>query len=200
MNIPVARLGELVKIRGGGTPSKDIPEYWDGSIPWASVKDFKTTDITQTVDSITEAGVANSATSVIPAGSILVPTRMAVGKAAINAVAMAINQDLKALFPTPGVSVRYLLHALLANGPFLERMATGATVKGITLDVLRSLEIPLPPLDEQKRIAAILDKADQLRQKRRHPYEGRDGGEGRRLRDHATRQGQSRRRTEAPAH
>ncbi|UWM82403.1 restriction endonuclease subunit S [Rhizobium sp. SRDI969] len=167
MNARVARLGELVEIRGGGTPSKDVPEYWNGPIPWVSVKDFKTTEIMRTVDTITAAGVANSATNIIPAGNILVPTRMAVGKAAINKAPMAINQDIKALFPASDVSVRYLLHALLANGRVLERMATGATVKGITLDVLKALEIPLPSLEEQKRIAAILDKADQLRQKRR---------------------------------
>lgn len=167
MSVHMVRLEELVEIRGGGTPSKDVPEYWNGPIPWASVKDFKSTEIARTIDTITDAGVVNSATNLIPTGNILVPTRMAVGKAAVNIVPMAINQDLKALFPAPHVDVRYLLYALLANGKALERMATGATVKGITLDVLRRLEIPLPPLDEQKRIAAILDKADQLRQKRR---------------------------------
>lgn len=160
-------LGEIVDIKGGGTPDKSIASYWGGPIPWASVKDFKTTEISRTVDTITEEGVANSATNIIPANSILVPTRMAVGKAAVNAVAMAINQDLKALSPKDHVDLRYLLHALLAKAPDLERQATGATVKGITLEVLRSLSLPLPPLDEQKRIAAILDQADELRRKRR---------------------------------
>lgn len=159
-------LGEIVDIKGGGTPDKSIASYWGGPIPWASVKDFKTTEISRTVDTITEEGVANSATNIIPANSILVPTRMAVGKAAINTVAMAINQDLKALSPMDHVDHRYLLHALLAKAPDLERQATGATVKGITLEVLRSLSLPLPPLDEQKRIAAVLDQADELRRKR----------------------------------
>lgn len=167
MSARTVRVGELVEIKGGGTPSKAVSSYWNGSIPWASVKDFKTTEISQTVDNITEEGVINSATNIIPAGNILVPTRMAVGKAAINAIPMAINQDIKALLPHSQIFVRYLLHALLANAQVLERFATGATVKGITLDVLRNLQIPLPPLDEQKRIATILDKADQLRQKRR---------------------------------
>ena len=159
-------LGELVDIKGGGTPSKDVEAYWGGDIPWASVKDFKSSEIATTVDSITSEGVDNSATHVIPANSILVPTRMAVGKAAINTIPMAINQDLKALTPRKGVDLRYLLHALLTKAPELEKQATGATVKGITLDVLKSLEIPLPQLEEQKRIAAILDQADELRRKR----------------------------------
>ncbi len=159
-------LGELVEIKGGGTPSKDVPEYWDGEIPWASVKDFKDFSLGTTVDRISASGVSNSATQIIPAGNIIVPTRMAVGKAAVNLIDMAINQDLKAIIPGPKVTVRYLLHALLANSKLLEDQATGATVKGIKLDALRSLRIPLPPLEEQKRIAAILDQADALRRLR----------------------------------
>ncbi|ABF62511.1 type I restriction-modification system; S subunit (plasmid) [Ruegeria sp. TM1040] len=156
-------LGELVEIRGGGTPDKKVPDYWDGDIPWASVKDFKSTSLASTIDRITQAGVANSATQVIPAGNIIVPTRMAVGKAAINEIDLAINQDLKALIPSQRIDRQYLLHALLANAKTLEDQATGATVKGIKLDALRSLQIPLPPLQEQRRIAGILDQADALR-------------------------------------
>lgn len=155
-------LGEVVTIRGGGTPDKSVSAYWNGNIPWASVKDFKDTVLANTIDSITEAGVAASATQIIPAGNIIVPTRMAVGKVAINTIDLAINQDLKALIPSDGLDPRYLLHALLANARRLEEQATGATVKGIKLDDLRKLKIPLLPLPEQKRIAGILDQADAL--------------------------------------
>lgn len=164
-------LGEVVTIRGGGTPDKSVPAYWNGNIPWASVKDFKDTALTNTIDRITEAGVAASATQIIPAGNIIVPTRMAVGKAAINTIDLAINQDLKALIPSDDLDRRYLLHALLANAQKLEDQATGATVKGIKLDALRSLQIPLPPVPEQKRIAGILDQADALRRLRARALE-----------------------------
>ncbi|QUS36369.1 restriction endonuclease subunit S [Falsirhodobacter algicola] len=160
-------LGELVEIKGGGTPDKSVAEYWDGDIPWASVKDFKSGILDKTIDKISQRGVASSATQIIRAGSIIVPTRMAVGKVAINTIDLAINQDLKALMPKSGVDIRFLYHALLANGSKLEEQATGATVKGIKLDVLRNLEIPLPPPEKQKRIAAILDQADALRRLRR---------------------------------
>src|ERR1700733_783799 len=99
----VVRLGDIVAVKGGGTPDKSVPAYWGGDIPWASVKDFKSTEINDTVDRITELGVANSATTIIPAGAILVPTRMAVGKVAITTIPLAINQDLKALIPDPKV-------------------------------------------------------------------------------------------------
>ncbi|MBF0417614.1 MAG: restriction endonuclease subunit S, partial [Magnetococcales bacterium] len=100
-------------------------------------------------------------------GNIVTATRMALGRAAINTIDIAINQDLKALFCKPGVDVRYILHFLNANAGLIESFGKGATVKGITLDILRQLTVPLPPLPEQKRIAAILDKADAIRRKRR---------------------------------
>jgi len=161
------KLGDVVVIKGGGTPDKSVAEYWGGTIPWASVKDFKSTEISTTLDSITQLGVANSATNIIPAGSIIVPTRMAVGKVAINLIDLAINQDLKALFPKSNIVTRYLLHVFLANSSKLEKQAYGATVRGITLDILKDFEIPLPPLEEQKRIAEILDRASSLISKRK---------------------------------
>lgn len=159
-------LGELVTIRGGGTPSRTVPEYWNGSIRWATVKDFKSTELAETQETITPAGIRDSATNIIPAGSVIVPTRMAVGKAAISTIDLAINQDLKALLPTGEVDTRFLLHFMLSHSDYLESQAQGATVKGIKLDLLRSLPFPRLPRTEQRRIAAILDKADAIRRKR----------------------------------
>jgi type I restriction enzyme S subunit len=162
------KLDELVSIVGGGTPSRDRSEYWSGNIPWVTVKDFKDIEISSSQEKITPSGLSASASNLIPAGNILVPTRMALGKAAVNSVDVAINQDVKALIVKDEMKIdkRYLLRFLLSKAGYLESRGKGATVKGITLDVLKSLEIPLPPLEEQKRIAAILDKADSLRRKR----------------------------------
>ncbi|BCD99228.1 type I restriction enzyme, S subunit [Marinagarivorans cellulosilyticus] len=168
-------LADLVDIRGGGTPSKKVAEYWGGSIPWASVKDFKSSELSITQDCITELGVKNSATNVLPAGTIVVPTRMALGKVAVTATNMAINQDLKALLVKDErvLDKRYLLRFLESKSDEIAKQGKGATVKGITLDVLRELDVYLPfpnnaekSLKEQKRIAAILDKADAIRRKR----------------------------------
>ena len=171
MSWPIVKLGDVVTIKGGGTPDKSIPAYWGGDIPWASVKDFKSYELSRTVDYITIEGVNASATQVIPAGNIIVPTRMAVGKVAINTVDMAINQDLKAIFFSRHIDREFLLHALLANAETLQNQASGATVKGIKVEVLKNLEIPLPPLEEQKRIAGILDQADALRRLRARALE-----------------------------
>ncbi|EEZ4278571.1 restriction endonuclease, partial [Escherichia coli] len=161
-------LGELVDIKGGGTPDKNNSEYWNGDIPWASVKDFKKNVLDSTLDSITLLGVRNSATSVIPAGNIIVPTRMALGKVAINTIDLAINQDLKALFIKDNdvVDRNYLFRWLESQSSLIESEGKGATVKGITLPFLKGLNVPIPPINEQKRIAAILGKAEDIRQKR----------------------------------
>lgn len=167
MNTPTARLGDLVTITGGGTPRRSEPSYWGPEIPWASVKDLSGPELNETAEHITRAGLRNSAASLIPTGSVILATRMAVGRAAINSVDLAINQDLKALYCTSDLDPRYLLHFLRQREAWFERLGRGATVKGITLDVLRRMTIPFPPLAEQRRSAAILDRADAIRQKRR---------------------------------
>jgi type I restriction enzyme, S subunit len=159
-------LDDLITMKGGGTPSKKIKEYWDGDIPWASVKDLTSTCLSKTQDYITKAGLENSNSNLIPEGSIILATRMAVGRVCINDFPVAINQDLRALFCSDKILSRYLLWFLLSSTHILENQASGATVKGITLDAIKNLEVPLPPLEEQKRIAAILDKADRVRRKR----------------------------------
>jgi type I restriction enzyme S subunit len=91
---------------------------------------------------------------------------MAVGKAAINSIDLAINQDLKAILPKEAVDRDFLLHFLLSKAKYLEGRAQGATVKGIKLELLRSLEFPQLSIEEQRRIANVLDKASGVRRKR----------------------------------
>lgn len=175
MSWPCIPLGDAVDFKGGGTPNRGTPEYWGGQIPWATVKDFNNGfSIEQTQEYITESGLKNSASNLIPAGTVIIPTRMALGKVAISKVDVAINQDLKAVFPKEKIDTSYLSWFFACSAKKIEGMGKGATVKGITLDTLRAMEIPLPPLPEQRRIAAILDKADALRQKRRQAIEKLD--------------------------
>jgi type I restriction enzyme S subunit len=94
---PKVSFGEIVTFRGGGTPRKDVPDYWSDEIPWATVKDFKGPFLDRTQNSISAKGLEKSAVNIIPAGHVIIPTRMALGKAAINKIDLAINQDLRAL-------------------------------------------------------------------------------------------------------
>jgi type I restriction enzyme S subunit len=172
----ITQLGNVVEIVGGGTPARDNPNFWDGGeIPWATVKDLKSTTLKGTLEHITQVGVESSSTRIIQPNSVIIATRMALGKAVINSVPLAINQDLKALTPASSLLPRYLLHYLLAKSNDFVKSGKGATVKGLTLDFVRQYPIPLPSLPEQQRIAAILDAADALREKRRQAIAKLDG-------------------------
>jgi len=156
-----AKLGNLLAdIRGGGTPSKKNPDYWGGDIPWASVKDITNFHKTRTQDYITRDGLNDSASNIIPSGTIIIATRMAVGKPVIFDCDVAINQDLKALFPKPALRTDFLFEWLKSAEDKIVGMASGSTVLGIRLEALRDFDILLPPLPEQKRIAEVLGSVD----------------------------------------
>ena len=152
----------LTKIEGGGTPSRTNQEYWAGEIPWATVKDLTAVRLNDASENISEAGLANSSAKLIPSGTIVIATRMAVGKASIFAKDVAINQDLKALYTSASINSEFLLQWYLSNSKKIESLGTGSTVKGITLDTLTALPFELPPLPEQKKIAAILTSVDDV--------------------------------------
>lgn len=153
----VCRLGDVsLTITGGGTPSKSNPEYWHGDIPWASVKDLKDFRyLERTEDHITEEGLKNSSANLIPSGRLIVCTRMGLGKAAINRVPMAINQDLKALELPVEVDPEFFLLVYKTR----EVKGSGMTVAGIKQDDLLALPVAIPPTEEQ---SAIVNKVDEL--------------------------------------
>lgn len=164
---PTKSLGELVDFLGGGTPRRDRPDYWGGDIPWASVKDFQSQSLETTHESITDEGLGNSASNLIPEGTVIIASRVGLGKVAINRKPVAINQDLKALTPRSNELLpRYLLLFLLSNAERFERAGVGATVKGLTIADYQKLKIAVPPLAEQERIVKLLDEADELRKLR----------------------------------
>lgn len=151
------RLGEMILNHiGGGTPDKSNEAYWNGDIPWMSVKDVHQDSMyaDRTIDSITPAGLENSSSNLIEANRLIVVMRMAVGRAVINKLPVAINQDLRALFFRDNVTQEYILRIF----KILKFETSGMTVKGIKLWVLLNTPIPLPPLAEQKRIVAKLDE------------------------------------------
>ena len=160
-NWKMKTLGEVCeKIIGGGTPSKSNPSYWNGSIPWASVKDIKEgkSELLATRDFISEEGLKNSSANLIPAGTLIISTRMGLGRIVKTKIDTAINQDLKAIFPKKEIDSDFLLLCLKNKAQEIIDAGGGTTVSGIRLDYLRSIEIPLPSLEEQKQIVNILNE------------------------------------------
>ncbi len=157
----VKPLGDLCEVVGGGTPSKDKTAYYLGDIPWATVRDMRQDNITETEFCITEEAVRSSATNIIPSGNVVIATRVGLGKVCLLGQDTAINQDLRGIIPRDAktLKVRYLYWWLKSVSDVIIAEGTGATVQGVKLPFIKSLPLPLPPLPEQERIVGILDEA-----------------------------------------
>ncbi len=154
-------LGECFqKVIGGGTPSRGIAKFWGGPIPWVTVKDLTSFNAYKAQETITLEALENSASHLIPKGTLIISTRMAVGRAVIYAVDAAINQDLKALFLNVNTDTLFLYYWLQFEEENIASGATGSTVKGLQVGDLKAIVIILPPLAEQRAIAAVLRDMD----------------------------------------
>ncbi len=162
------RLGDVAKFIGGGTPDKSNSSYWNGKIPWASVKDIKGDFLFSTEDFITELGLHESSASLCDENGLILVTRISPGKSIISKIKTAINQDLK-IIETEEFKP-FLKYFFDFYEEEIKLLSSGTTVKGIKLDVLNSLPFPLPPtLAEQQRIVNLIEtmfaKLDQAQEK-----------------------------------
>ena len=176
----VKRLGDVVeKLAGGGTPSRANPAFWGKEIPWVTVKDFATFHPQQTQESITKEGLKQSASNLIPAGTLITSTRMALGKAVIYEIDVAINQDLKAVFLWPNATVLFLYYWLEYHARMIDELGSGSTVKGISISDLKGIPFLLTSVTEQTAIVEVLSDMDAelaaLEQRRNKTYDLKQG-------------------------
>jgi type I restriction enzyme S subunit len=152
-------LRELASFRGGATPSKDNPEFWDGDIPWVSPKDMKRSYVSDSEDHITPQALKGSV-SFVPEGSVLIVTRgMILSRTvpvALTTAPVTINQDMKALVPRRDITGVYLLCLLQGVESVLLSLVEEAAhgTKKLRTDRLFKTRFPIPPLDQQSRIAS----------------------------------------------
>ena len=160
----VRKLKYLFDIYGGGTPSKDKLEYWNGDIPWVSPKDMKSSVISDTEDHVNEVAILDSATQLINTVAVLIVVRSGILKhsipVAVNACPVTLNQDMKALVPKQSLRAKYF--ALLFEGHQSALLAqwrkAGATVESIEHELLVNTSLPIPQTSEQVAIIAYLDR------------------------------------------
>ena len=170
--VPLGKV--IIHICSGGTPSKNHPDYWDGDIRWASVKDLKNGKyLDTTVDTITQQGLENSSSKLIPPGQAIVCVRMAIGKIVINKIPIAINQDLKAIRLSDLIDIDYFYYFYKT----LRLKGTGMTVSGIKQKELLDIPVPLPPISEQhliiERIEQLMSLCDDLESRQKSEREER---------------------------
>lgn len=158
------RLKDLGTWYGGGTPSKSNPDFWtDGDVPWLSPKDMGPEVLSSTIDHVTRAAVAGSSTKLVPAGSVAVVARSGIlertAPVAVVPFETTMNQDMKAVVPHEGVDARWIAWGLRAHERQLlrETRKAGTTVASIEMPRFYDFELPIPGLDEQRRIVAVLE-------------------------------------------
>lgn len=170
------KLGEVCKVVSGTTPKSSCPEYWNGTLNWVTPAELKDdSDIVyETERKITLRAVQDTGLKPFPIGTVLLSSRAPIGKVAISGREMYCNQGFKNLVCSGSIYNRYLYHFLKDKTEYLNALGRGATFKEISKDIVENIEIPLPPLETQRHIAAVLDKVSALIAKRRQQLDKLD--------------------------
>lgn len=159
-NWQIRKIGEVCEVVGGGTPKTNVNKYWDGNLCWATPKDLgKINDfkISETERKISKEGLKDSSAKVLPIGSVILSSRAPIGYVVINTVEMATNQGCKSFICGSEIYNKYIYYFLISNTEYLNSLGSGTTFKEISGSVLKEIDIPLPPIPEQKRIVKTLD-------------------------------------------
>ena len=162
----MTKLRDICRFQSGGTPSRGTPAYFNGNVPWITTVALNgdVIDGNQAIEWITDEAIAKSAAKIVPPHSVMVGTRVGIGKVAINSVPMSTSQDIISLI---GIDEnkwdkKFICHLITANKEHLTSQARGATIKGIKIEAIADLVLPEISLTEQARISEVIGKVDAL--------------------------------------
>lgn len=157
------KLSEILELIGGGTPKTSKLEYWDGDIPWLSVKDFNNDNryVYQTEKTITQLGLENSSTKLLQQGDVIISARGTVGEIATIPFPMAFNQSCYGLRAKQTIVTEDFLYYLIKDKvSILKKNTHGSVFDTITRDTFDRIEVDVPDLEHQRKISAILSDLD----------------------------------------
>jgi len=163
--VPVRAIGT---VHAGGTPSRDIPRYWNGKIHWVTpgeITKLESKYLSKTNECITYEGLACCGAKLFPEGSLLVTTRATIGGVAVSKLPVCTNQGFKNIVPNEMSNVDFYYHLFSIIVPELSRLASGSTFPEINQRNFEAIIVPMPSKEEQRRIAEILDTIDKAIQK-----------------------------------
>lgn len=157
-------LGDIAQITSGGTPDRSEPSYWGGDIPWVTTSEIRFNTITDTAEKITDAGLKNSAAKLFPPGTLLLAmygqgkTRGQVAKLGMSA---ATNQACAAILLKDGNDADFYYQVLASRYQSLRELGNAGTQQNLNGAIIKQVAVPVPPPDEQKRIAEMLAAWDE---------------------------------------
>jgi len=157
------KLSEIGTVVGGATPSTTVERFYGGDIPWLTPKDlsnFQDRYIERGERNITREGLDSCSAQLLPANSVLFSSRAPIGYVAIAKKTIATNQGFKSIIPNEKVDSLFLYYILRYNKEKIEAMGSGTTFKEVSGAVMKNIEVALPSLEEQRRIAGILGAID----------------------------------------
>lgn len=157
------KLSDIMDLIGGGTPKTTNPEYWNGSIPWLSVKDFNNDYryVYKTEKTITQLGLNKSSTKLLQKGDLIISARGTVGEIATIPYPMAFNQSCYGLRAKSNIVTNDFLYYLVKhNISVLKKKTHGSVFDTITRDTFEGIEVELPNIETQKKISGVLSDID----------------------------------------
>ncbi len=153
---------DVAEIVGGGTPKTHIDEYWNGDIIWLSPTDLgsigEIVAVSDSAKKITKVGLNSSSAKLLPIGTNLFSSRASIGKIGIAQTELATNQGFANFICKPVIYNRYLAFCFSRFWSDIENLSNSTTFKEVSKGSLKEFQIPLPPLEEQKRIVEKLDE------------------------------------------
>jgi type I restriction enzyme S subunit len=162
----IVRLGDLCHTTSGGTPSRSRPEFFGGEIPWVKSGNLNDGLVYEIDESISAEGLASSSAKIFPAGTLLIAMYGAtVGRLGILGREAATNQAVCGIQPNNDIDRDFLFHCLLHKRKELVGKSVGGAQPNISQAIIRDTLVPLPPLDEQRRIVGLLDRAAEIRRR-----------------------------------
>lgn len=157
----IETIGSLAKtLSAGGTPSRANPAFWNGTNPFVLIEDITGCGLylDSTRGTISDEGLTASSAWLVPAGAVLVSMYATIGATTVTRIVAATNQAIAAIIPREGVQAEFLAFSIRHYRDALSARNVQSTQKNINKGILESFEIPVPPLDEQRKIAAVLGK------------------------------------------
>lgn len=152
-------VGSVFEIVGGGTPDTRNPAFWEGQIPWVTSADLNSDGSMRHRRTIAAAGIEGSAASLVPASTVIVATRVGLGKVAVAPTEMAFSQDCQGLLPAPEVAdAKFTFYQISYRANLLKFAGRGTTISGVPKAELLRLPFTLPALAEQQRIVSAIEE------------------------------------------